>query len=153
MDQTQLKEWVAGLAPDAVFDENKQFLTVNIAPEKLLDFLKKLKESPEGSFDYLFCITGADWNNKLMVIYHLESTKHNHQIEVKTGTDDRENPVLDSICSLYKGAELHEDEIFDLYGITFKGHPNLRRMFMPDDWKGFPLRKDYTDEVNIIDLT
>ena len=54
---------------------------------------------------------------------------------------------------LYKGAELHENEIFDLFGIVFKGHPKLRRMFMPDDWQGFPLRKDYIDEVNIVDLT
>ena len=88
-----------------------------------------------------------------MVIYHLESTTLKHQVVVKTGTPDRENPVLESIVDLYRGAELHENEIFDLFGIIFKGHPNLRRMFMPDDWKGFPLRKDYTDEVNIVELS
>ena len=153
MDHIQLKEWVAGIVPDAVFEENKQFVTVTVEPDQLLDLLKKLKESPETLFDFLFCITGADVNNKLMVIYHLESTSHGHQIEVKTGTEDRENAQLDSICSLYEGAELHENEIFDLFGISFKGHPNLRRMFMPDDWKGYPLRKDYVDDVNIIDLT
>ena len=153
MDQSQLKEWVTGIVPDATFEENKQFAVVTVAPDKLLSLLKNLKESPETAFDFLFCITGADWNNKLMVIYHLESTLHKHRIEIKTGTDDREKPILDSVYSLYKGAELHENEIFDLFGITFKGHPNLRRMFMPEDWAGFPLRKDYVDEVNIIDLT
>ena len=71
---------------------------------------------------------------------------------VKTATANRENPEIESVTDLYKGAELHENEIFDLFGIEFKGHPNLRRMFMPDDWKGFPLRKDYVDEINIIDL-
>ena len=72
---------------------------------------------------------------------------------MKTATADRQKPELDSITDLYNGAELHENEIFDLFGIIFKGHPNLRRMFMPDDWKGFPLRKDYVDEINIIDLS
>lgn len=153
MDQIQLKEWVAGMEPDAVFEENKQYVTVTVAPDRLLTLLKKLKESPETNFDYLFCISGADWNSRLMVIYHLESIAHGHQIAVKTGTDDRENPRLDSVYDLYLGAELHENEIYDMFGITFNGHPNLRRMFMPDDWNGYPLRKDYTDEVNIVDLT
>jgi NADH-quinone oxidoreductase subunit C len=153
MDNTQLKEWVSGIEPDATFEETPQFLAVTVAPDKALGLLKKLREEPETSFDFLMNITGADWNNKLMVIYHLESLKHGHRIEVKTGTEDRENAQLDSICSIFKGAEMHEDEIYDLLGITFRGHPNLRRMFMPDDWKGFPLRKDYVDEVNIVDLT
>lgn len=153
MDQTQLKEWVAGIAPDAVFQENKQFVTVVVNAGELLGLMKKLKEDKESSFDYLFCISGADQDNKLWVIYHLQSTAHGHEMVVKTFTEDRENAKLDSVYSLYKGAELHEDEIFDLFGINFNGHPNMRRMFMPDDWKGYPLRKDYVDEVNIIDLT
>lgn len=153
MDQTQLKDLVAGIVPEATFEENKQFPVATVPPDKLLPLLTSLKEDPAAAFDFLSCITGADWNGKLMMIYHLESTRHLHRLEIKTGTEDREKPVLDSVCGLYKGAELHENEIFDLFGITFRGHPNLRRMFMPDDWEGHPLRKDYVDEVNIIDLT
>jgi NADH/F420H2 dehydrogenase subunit C len=153
MDNAQLKELVSGIVADATFEESKQFLTVLVSPDKFHMLLKSLKESPDTSFDYLFCITGVDLQNKLMVVYHLESIKYGHQIVLKTGTDDREKPELDSIADLYKGAELHENEIFDLFGIVFKGHPNLRRMFMPDDWSGHPLRKDYTDEVNIVDLS
>jgi NADH:ubiquinone oxidoreductase subunit C len=153
MDNAQLKELVSGIVPGATFEESKQFLTAIVSPGQFHQLLKSLKERPDTSFDYLFCISGIDFQNKLMVVYHLESTKYRHQIVLKTGTDNREKPELDSICDLYKGAELHENEIFDLFGIVFKGHPNLRRMFMPDDWNGHPLRKDYVDEVNIIDLS
>jgi NADH-quinone oxidoreductase subunit C len=153
MDNAQLKELVNGMVPDAIFEESKQFLTVNVAPDRLHPLMKSLKERPDTSFDFLFCITGVDIQEKLQVVYHLESTTHLHQVVLKTATADREKPVLDSIVDLYRGAELHENEIFDLFGIVFKGHPNLRRMFMPEDWKGHPLRKDYVDDVNIIDLS
>ena len=153
MDNAQLKDLVSGIVPDATFEESKQFLSVIVAPGQLHRLLKKLKEGPDTSFDYLFCISGVDLQGKLMVVYHLESTAHLHQIVLKTGTEDREKAELDSIVDLYVGAELHENEIFDLFGIVFKGHPNLRRMFMPDDWNGFPLRKDYVDEINIVDLS
>ena len=153
MDNAQLKVLVSGIVADATFEESKQFLTVIVSSEQLYQLLKNLKERPDTSFDFLFCISGVDLQNKLMVVYHLESTAHQHQIVLKTGTDDREKPELDSIVDLFKGAELHENEIFDLFGIVFKGHPSLRRMFMPDDWNGYPLRKDYVDEINIIDLS
>lgn len=153
MNNEQLKAAISGIVPDAAFEENKQFLMATVSADKFHKLLQDLKEMPETSFDYLFCISGVDIQNKLMVVYHLESKKNGHQVVLKTGTDDRENPVLDSIADLYKGAEMHENEIFDLFGIVFKGHPNLRRMFMPDDWKGFPLRKDYVDEVNIVELS
>jgi NADH-quinone oxidoreductase subunit C len=153
MDNPQLKELVTGIIPDASFEDGRQFLTVTVPPAQLHTLLKSLKEKPETQFDFMFCISGVDIQDKLMVVYHLESTSLKHQIVLKTSTADREKPELDSVVDLYKGAELHENEIFDLFGIVFKGHPNLRRMFMPDDWKGFPLRKDYIDEVNIVDLT
>jgi NADH/F420H2 dehydrogenase subunit C len=153
MDNALLKELVTGIIPDASVEDGKQFLTVTVSPAQLHQLLKSLKENPETDFDFMFCISGVDIQDKLMVVYHLESTTLKHQIVLKTATDNRINPELDSVVDLYKGAELHENEIFDLFGIVFKGHPNLRRMFMPDDWEGFPLRKDYIDEVNIVDLT
>ncbi|MCK9398690.1 MAG: NADH-quinone oxidoreductase subunit C [Bacteroidales bacterium] len=153
MDNAQLKELVSGIIPDATFEESKQFLTVIVPSDCLHHLLRTLKEGSDTSFDYMFCISGVDFQNKLMVVYHLESTAYRHQIVLKTVAENREKPELDSICDLYTGAELHENEIFDLFGIVFKGHPNLRRMFMPDDWDGYPLRKDYVDEINIIDLS
>jgi len=153
MDNAKLKELVTGIVSEASFEESKQFLTVTVSPAQLHQLLKSLKERPDTSFDFLFCISGVDIQDKLMVVYHLESTAHGHKIVLKTGTENREKPEMESIVDLYKGAELHENEIFDLFGIVFNGHPNLRRMFMPDDWNGYPLRKDYVDEVNIIDLS
>ena len=152
MDNTQLKEVISGIVPDASFEDGKQFLAVTVSPGQVHNLLKTLKEKPETRFDFLICESGVDMLDKLIVVYHLESTVFKHLLVVKTATSDREKPELDSIVDLYKGAELHENEIFDLFGIVFKGHPKLRRMFMPDDWNGFPLRKDYIDEVNIIDL-
>ena len=152
MNNTQLKEFIAGLVADAIFEEGKQFLAATVTPAQAHNLIEKLKTDPSTRFDFLMCQSGVDYQDKLGVVYHLESTSLKHQVVVKTATTDRENPVLDSIFDLYKVAELHENEIYDLLGIKFKGHPNLRRMFMPDDWNGFPLRKDYVDEVNIIDL-
>ena len=153
MDNAQLQALVSGIVPGATFEESKQFLTVSVDPDQLHQLMKSLKERPDTSFDYLFCITGVDIQEKLQVVYHLESTTYGHQVVLKTATTDREKPEMSSVVDLFKGAELHENEIFDLFGIVFNGHPNLRRMFMPDDWKGYPLRKDYVDEVNIIDLS
>ena len=85
------------------------------------------------------------------MFYHLESTKYHHCIVFKTKTTNRENPVLDSISELYKGADFLEREVYDFFGITFKNHPDMRRIFLDDDWVGFPFRKDYKDEVNIIE--
>ena len=153
MDNAQLQELVSGIIPDATFEESKQFLTVIVPSDHLHQLLKSLKERSDTSFDYMFCISGVDFQNKLMVVYHLESTAHRHQIVLKTAAEDREKPELHSISDLDAGAELHENEIFDLFGIIFKGHPNLRRMFMPEDWNGHPLRKDYVDEINIVDLS
>jgi NADH:ubiquinone oxidoreductase subunit C len=66
--------------------------------------------------------------------------------------EDRNNPEIDSVVSLWKAAELYECEIYDLFGIRFSGHPTLRRIFLGDDWQGYPLRKDYKDEVNVVKI-
>lgn len=147
-----LRDKIQSIAADAVIEENKQFLMVTVPPGKLYDLIKTLKESEDTAFDYLFCLSGVDYGTDLGVVYHLESSRHHHQIVVKSRTPDRENPVLPSITDFYPGAEFLEDEVYDLLGIRFSGHPNLRRIFMWDEWKGYPLRKDYQDEVNIIEL-
>jgi NADH:ubiquinone oxidoreductase subunit C len=150
MDNQKLKEKVLSIVPNAEIVEGKQYLTVTIIPGKIFELAKRLKEDPETQFDYLFCQTGVDYGEKLGVVYHLESIKYRHSIELIVLIANRETPQVDSVYNIWKAAEYHEREIFDLLGITFRNHPDLRRFFLDDSW-GYPLRKDFVDEVNIIE--
>jgi len=131
-------------------EEGSQFLNILVQPNHLHDLMSQLKNNEQTKFDYLFCLTGVDWEPELGVVYHLESTAHRHQVVVKVKTADRENPNLDSVCDIWRTAEFHEREVFDFFGIKFNNHPNLKRLFLTENWEGFPLRKDYVDEVNMI---
>ena len=131
-------------------EEDSQFLNVSISQNHLIELMSKLNSNKDTSFDYLFCLSGVDWGEELGVVYHLESTLHRHQLVVKVRASDRENPTLDTVYSIWKTAEFHEREVFDFFGITFTGHPNMKRLFLTDEWQGYPLRKDYEDEINMI---
>ncbi|HMB99756.1 MAG TPA: NADH-quinone oxidoreductase subunit C [Flavobacteriaceae bacterium] len=131
-------------------EEGSQFLNVTVPKGYLYELMSKLKTESDTSFDYLFCLSGVDWGEELGVVYHLESTQYRHQIVVKVKTNDRENPTLDSVCDIWRTAEFHEREVFDFFGIVFNNHPNLKRLFLTDEWDGFPLRKDYVDEINMV---
>ncbi|MGC8561664.1 MAG: NADH-quinone oxidoreductase subunit C [Thermoplasmata archaeon] len=109
---------------------------VYVAKENILPFLKEKKD--EG-FDTLLMISGVDYRDHLEVLYHLLSSKNNSRLIVKTKTDGE----VDSVTSLWKGADWHERETWDLVGIKFKNHPNLKRILLAEGWVGHPLRKDY----------
>jgi NADH:ubiquinone oxidoreductase subunit C len=109
---------------------------------------RELRENEETLFDFLVCITGVDYGNDLGVIYHLRSVKYGHSVVIKTRTADREHPQFDSVSDIWEAADLHEREAFDLLGIKFANHPDLRRLFLNSSW-GFPLRKDYIDDDTI----
>lgn len=149
MDKIQLGEFIKSLDPELEIIEGKQYPEVSVASSSIHSLAVKLRELPETQFDYLFCLTGIDYGADLGVIYHLRSTKHGHAIVLKTRTDDRENPVLDSVSDIWKTANFHEREVYDLLGIKFAKHPDLRRLFLDKSW-GFPLRKDYADDINIV---
>jgi NADH:ubiquinone oxidoreductase subunit C len=91
----------------------------------------------------------VDYGQDLGVVYHLRSTKHNHTVVLKTRISDRENPHLDSVTDIWRSAEFYEREVFDLLGIRFINHPDLRRFFLPSSY-GYPLRKDFVDDINIV---
>jgi NADH-quinone oxidoreductase subunit C len=152
MNPENLKERILSLAPESEFEENKQFLTAIIPAGKLHAVAQKLKDDNDTSLDYLFCLTGVDMTKYLMVVYHLSSTQHKHSLVLKVKSDNRENPVIDSVCDIWRTAEFLEREVYDLLGIRFNNHPDLRRIFLDENWKGYPLRKDYKDEVNIVEL-
>ena len=130
--------------------EGSQFLNVEVDLAHLYELMSMLKVDKDTQFDYLFCLTGVDWNPELGVIYHLESTNFRHQLEVRVKTNNRENPQIDSVQDLWATANFHEREVFDFFGITFNNHPKMKRLFLTDEWEGYPLRKDYVDEVNMI---
>ncbi|MER2996617.1 NADH-quinone oxidoreductase subunit C [Pontibacter populi] len=131
-------------------EEGSQYLTVSINPTYLHELMATLKANSETSFDYLFCLTGVDWGKELGIVYHLESTTHRHIIVVKVQTEDREKPAFDSVQDIWRTANFHEREVYDFFGIRFTNHPNLKRLFLDVNYEGFPLRKDFEDEVNMI---
>ena len=151
MTNEALQSLISSWIPDLEFsEEESQFLNITVTPEHLHQLMTDLKTNKETSFDYLFCLSGVDWQPELGVVYHLESTTHRHILVVKVKTADRDNPKLDSVYDIWKTAEFHEREVFDFFGITFNNHPNLKRLFLTEEWEGFPLRKDYEDEINMV---
>lgn len=117
---------------------------VEVKPERILDVLKLCKEDPDLQFDFPHCVSGVDYKEgePLGVTYTLGSIAKKHWANIKV-TLPRENPVIDSCYSIYPGMDWHEREAFDLVGIRFAGHPNMRRILCAEDWEGHPLRKDY----------
>lgn len=115
---------------------------IMVAPDKLLGVCRKLKEDQGLAFDYLKLITAVDRGEKLSSVYHLYSYAHNHSLTLRVDVD-RANPSLPSVASLWMAANWHERECFDMMGIVYEGHPELRRILLPLDWEGYPLRKDY----------
>jgi NADH/F420H2 dehydrogenase subunit C len=147
-----LKQKILTLIPEAVFDETAQWPVVSIDGSQWLSLAQKLRSDDALSFDYLFCVTGVDWKTHLSMVYHLESTKHRHILVVKAKIEDRSNPKIDSVSAIWRTAEFHEREAYDLFGVKFVNHPDLRRLFLTEEWVGWPLRKDYEDAVNMIKL-
>lgn len=140
-----IQERIAGQFPEATFDTS-DVLTVEIPDAKLHALARFLRD--ELHFDYLMTIVGMDWVEKMGCIYYLQSTADHNRIAIKATTADRENPMLHSIADLWQIAVIYEREVFDFFGIVFIGNPDMRRLFLSIDWKGYPLRKDYDPSLN-----
>ena len=151
MDNEALKIQLTELLPSATFEEGGEWLNVNVESTDLKSFAQKLRESTSLNFDYLFCLTCIDWKTHLTMVYHLSSTTFRHTIVVKSKLD-RTVPVIETVCDIWRTAEFHEREVFELFGVEFSNHPDLRRLILPDEWEGYPLRKDYEDPINMIKL-
>ena len=147
MTNQELKDNIQKIEPSAIIEEGKQYLNISVTPDKWYNLAKELKENQQLAFDYLFNLTGVDYGDKLGVVYHLDSSTFHHVVVVKVSTD-RQNPEIPTVCNIWRTAEFHEREAFDFLGIKFTNHPDLRRIFLEDDWKGYPLRKDYDPSIN-----
>jgi len=127
--------------PDSIVESSQDYLVVK--NDFLLDVAAFLKNTPGLDFNYLNYVTAIDYYDHFEVVYMLSSLEHNHSLVMKTRCYDRENPVLPSVVSLWQGADFQEREIYDLMGIKFEGHPNMKRIFLWEGFQGHPLRKDY----------
>src|SRR5208283_3609009 len=121
-------------------------LSVVLRKDRIKEVMQYLHDTPELYFNLLEDLCGVDYLGKkeprFEVVYHLYSLRHRHMIRIKAEVPE-EDASIDSVVDIWAGADWHERECFDLFGITFKGHPDLRRILMPEDWEGHPLRKDY----------
>jgi NADH-quinone oxidoreductase subunit C len=149
MDNAKLSELIRSFDTEIEIKEGKQYLEISVPASNLFRLASLLKENEDTFFDFLFCLSGVDYGNDLGVVYHIRSTKYKHSVVIKTRISDRNNPSIDSVTDIWKAAEYHEREVFDLLGIKFKNHPDLRRFFLSKSW-GYPLRKDYVDDINIV---
>ncbi len=114
-----------------------------VQADRLLVVCTYLRDDPELSFSFLAALTAVDWLDRFEVVYHLQSIRHNRLTVLKVETDDRENPYVPSVVPVWRGANLQEREAYDLMGIRFAGHPDLRRVFLWEGFAGHPLRKDW----------
>jgi NADH-quinone oxidoreductase subunit C len=109
----------------------------------LLDVAAFLKETPDLKFDYLNYVTAVDYYQYFEVVYQLTSLEHNRSVVFRTRAYGRDNPTVPSVTGLWRGADFQEREVYDLMGIKFEGHPNLKRIFLWEGFQGYPLRKDW----------
>ncbi len=150
MTNEVLKENISALLPDAVFDETGEWLSV-LVEEMNWPMLAMTLKKGDLLMDYLFCLTCIDWKTHLTMVYHLSSTIHRHTVVVKSNLD-RNRPEIDSVADVWRTAEFHEREVFELFGVQFRNHPDLRKLILPDEFEGYPLRKDFEDPINMIKL-
>jgi NADH-quinone oxidoreductase B subunit/NADH/F420H2 dehydrogenase subunit C len=140
---------------DAVDEEGSKpsadqtIMELMVAQDRYIDLVRFLKSDRELDMDLLLQISAIDWQDRFDVVVHLLSTVHGHKIFLRCPVE-RDNPVLESLTSLYQGAEWHEREVYDLFGIEFANHPDLRRLFLEDDFRGHPLRKDFEDPTRVV---
>jgi NADH-quinone oxidoreductase subunit C len=150
------------LGPGAVFDlveaapadakDGPRDPYFRAAPERIVEVLRTLRSEPDLRCDFLQNLTAVDWPRQplggatgaIEVVYHLHSYQHRHEVVVKTSVA-RQSPRLPSIAGLWRNADWLEREQYDLLGVIFEGHPDLRRLLLPDDWVGHPMRKDYAE--------
>jgi NADH-quinone oxidoreductase subunit C len=141
----ELLEAVRGRWPESLLARDE--VAIVVARDELVPALERLRDDEALSFDLFLGVTATDWpgtDPRYWLAYELYSMAHTHRIRVKVGLSG-EDPHVPSVTSLFPGADWHERETYDFFGIIFDGHPDLRRIMLPDGWDGHPLRK--TEEL------
>ena len=131
--------------PEAVLEtttDSQGALNVKLDPGSLLGVCEKLHSDAGLAFDYLEDVTAIDWTDRFEVVYRLRALASNQKLVLRVDLD-HEKPEVNTVTSVWRGANYQEREVYDLMGVKFAGHPDLRRILLPEDWEGHPLRKDY----------
>ena len=149
METEVLKTYFSALEPLATFEEGGEWLMVQVPAENWKNIASKL--ITERDFDFLFCVTCVDFKTHLTMVYHLRSMQTDETVVIKIQLD-RDQPVVATVSDIWRTAEFHEREAFEMFGVQFTGHPDLRKLILPDDFEGFPMRKDFEDPINMIKL-
>ena len=132
---------LAAAVPDSILRATTEW--VEVRPERIVEVLRFLHDDADLDARQLSNLCAVDRHDRFEVVYHLQSLDRNHQIVVKAIVGEHEEPALPSATAVYKGALLQEREVYDLMGVHFAGHPDMRRMFLWEGYPGFPLRKDF----------
>jgi NADH:ubiquinone oxidoreductase subunit C len=152
MGNEALKIKITELLATATFDEAGEWLNLTVDSNDWLPFALQLRNEESLQFDYLFCLTCIDFKTNLTMVYHLSSTIFRHNIVIRSVLNT-ETPEIESVASIWKTAEFHEREVYEMFGVDFLNHPDLRLLILPDGWEGKnPMRKDFEDPVNMIKL-
>ncbi len=152
MGNEELKTKIMELLPAVTFEEGGDWLSLVVESEDWLPLAQNLRQDETLFFDYLFCITCIDWKTHLTMVYHLTSTKYRHTIVSRLKLD-RDNPTIESVSKIWRTAEFHEREVYEMFGVCFLNHPDLRLLILPDGWEGKkPMLKDFEDPINMIKL-
>jgi NADH-quinone oxidoreductase subunit C len=138
--------------PSLSFEEGTEWPTMKVDTSDWLSLAHHVRHEQILHFNYLFCLTCIDWKSHLTMVYHLSSTTHRHNIVIKIQVDAT-TPTVESVSSIWRTAEFHEREVYEMFGVHFLHHPDLRLLILPDGWEGKnPLRKDFEDPINMIKL-
>ena len=152
MINDELKLLLSSLHSGLSFEEGGEWVNAVVPASDWKALATQLRQHPDCSFDYLFCLACVDWKTHLTMVYHLTSTTYRHNLVIKSKLD-RNKPEIATAADIWKTAEFHEREVFELFGVEFIGHPDLRLLILPDGWEGrFPMGKDYEDPINMIKL-
>ena len=151
MTNETIKEYITAHAPEATYDETGEWLNIVVGSNQLKPLATVLYGQPL-QMDFLFCLTCVDFKTHLTMVYHLTSSKDRTINIVIKANVDRTQPVIETVSDIWRTAAFHEREVFEMFGVEFTNHPDLRRLILEEDFKGFPLRKDFEDPINMIKL-
>jgi len=149
MNAENISTYLQELDPAIVLEAGGEWTTVQVPVSAWKVVAQQL--FTDHQLNFLFCVTCVDWKTHLSMVYHLRSTITDTTLVVKVQLNS-DQPEIDTVSDIWRTAEFHEREAYEMFGVTFIGHPDLRKLILPDDFEGFPMRKNFEDPVNMIKL-